>query len=375
MEDLERRISKLEKDKAALNSFENLAKRVMNISTVEVTRPKMSDINNQLINATKSIESVVFIETRADESKSTLTVEEEALRDMFGRDFGRDFFMPFRPLAGTGSGVIYEENIVLTNYHVVSAVVEHNFEVMIYFNNDGKNGEKGTLIAYDSKLDLALIKVDTSKCKPIKKGNSDNLEQGEIVLVLGAPIGSRSTVSMGVFGGKKMIPWGSELDQRLNEVLQTDADMLAGNSGGPLININGELLGINTYVRADEQTNGTLGYAIPITKAEPFIKQLQRNNKVVRIMIGISFDQTTRSVSGVSVDGGSFNILEVGDIILKVNGEQIKPMTNDIMLNLKRGENKLTISRGKEEKTVIVIGEEYLWNSKEKTMTKLESKL
>jgi len=153
------------------------------------------------------------------------------------------------------------------------------------------------------------------------------------------------------------------LDQRLNEVIQTDADMMGGNSGGPLVDINGHLLGINTYVRADAQTGGTLGFAIPITKAKPFIDKLEKNEKIVRIMIGVNFSQATKVVSGVSKDGGSYNKLKDGDIIESVNGVKIKPMTNDIMKNLKKGDNELKIMRDGEEMVVTVIGEEYLWDS------------
>lgn len=372
MENLERRIAQLEKENIAMKSFESLAKRVMNISTGEV-KPTISDINNQLVNATKSMNSVVFIETKVvvqdvEENESRELTEYERFLEMFGFNF----FMPYTPPPGTGSGIIYKKDIILTNYHVVDAVAEYNYEVWVYFNNDSKKGRKGKLIAGDSKLDLAVISVDTGDCPVMTIGNSDDLNQGEIVLALGAPIGSRSTVSMGVFGGKKMIPWESDLDQRLNEVIQTDADMMGGNSGGPLVDINGKLLGINTYVRADAQTGGTLGFSIPITKAQPFIEEMLNQGEVIRIMIGVNFSQTTMVVSGVSSDGGSYNKLKDGDMIEEVNGVKIKPMSNDIMQNLKKGDNVLKIIRDGEAMEVTVTGEEYLWDSVKRVWMKNE---
>jgi S1-C subfamily serine protease len=371
MEELERRISNLEKDNAGLKAFENLAKRVINTES-KIT---MKDINENLIKAAKSMKSVVFVETIVVEQEVKENEGAQTEFDRFLEMFGYDFFMPYTPPVGTGSGVILKKDLVLTNYHVVSSVAEFNYNVKVYFDDDSKQPKMASLLGYDQKLDLALIKVDTGSCPKIEIGDSDKLVMGELVLALGAPIGSRSSVSMGVFGGKKMIPWGSDLDQRLNEVLQTDADMMSGNSGGPLVDIDGKLVGINTFVRADSQTGGTLGFAIPISKAMKYINELEKNNKVVRIMIGISLDQTLGMVTSITETGGSFGKLEKNDIILKVGEVLVRPMTNDIMLNLKKGDNKLTIKRGEKEMEVIVTGKEYIWDSKKKNWVELISQM
>lgn len=194
--------------------------------------------------------------------------------------------------AGTGSGVVYKiengEAYIVTNNHVIE-----NAEKLEITLADGSKKE-AKLIGSDMWTDLAVIKVKADGIETVANfGDSEVLKQGETVIAIGNPLGLDfyGSVTVGVISGTdRAVPVdlnGDGTEDWQSEVLQTDAAINGGNSGGALVNLNGDLIGINSMKIASEQVEG-LGFAIPINTVIPIIKQLEENGEVVRPAMGIS---------------------------------------------------------------------------------------
>ncbi|MDI7743386.1 trypsin-like peptidase domain-containing protein [Lysinibacillus fusiformis] len=193
--------------------------------------------------------------------------------------------------AGSGSGVIYKVDnglaYVITNYHVVEGAKQ--LEVTLA---DGTK-EEAQLVGSDIWTDLAVISIKSEKVKTVAKfGDSDVLKQGETVIAIGNPLGLDfyGSVTTGVISGKdRAVPVDLNADGNEDwetEVLQTDAAINPGNSGGALINITGELVGINSMKIAQDTVEG-LGFSIPINTVIPIIEELEKNGEVKRPTMGI----------------------------------------------------------------------------------------
>jgi serine protease Do len=194
--------------------------------------------------------------------------------------------------AGTGSGVVYKiengEAYIVTNNHVIEKA--EKLEITLA---DGSKKE-ATLVGSDIWTDLAVIKVKADGIETVADfGDSEVLKQGETVIAIGNPLGLDfyGSVTVGVISGTdRAVPVdlnGDGTEDWQSEVLQTDAAINGGNSGGALVNMNGDLIGINSMKIASEQVEG-LGFAIPINTVIPIIKQLEENGEVVRPAMGIS---------------------------------------------------------------------------------------
>lgn len=199
--------------------------------------------------------------------------------------------------AGTGSGVIYKidgnEAYIVTNYHVIEDAQKLDITLA-----DGTKKE-ATLVGGDVWTDLAVIKVDAKDIKTVAQfGDSDTLKQGEPAIAIGNPLGFDfyGSVTTGVISGtERSVPVdldGDGSEDWESEVIQTDAAINGGNSGGALVNINGDLIGINSMKIAAESVEG-LGFAIPINTVIPVIKQLEENGEVVRPQMGVSLMDLT----------------------------------------------------------------------------------
>lgn len=199
--------------------------------------------------------------------------------------------------AGTGSGVVYKiENgvaYIVTNHHVIEDA--EKLEITLA---DGSKKE-ATLVGSDIWTDLAVIKVDADGIKTVADfGDSEVLKQGETVIAIGNPLGLDfyGSVTVGVISGtNRAVPVdlnGDGTEDWQSEVLQTDAAINGGNSGGALVNLNGDLIGINSMKIASEAVEG-LGFAIPINTVIPIIQQLEGNGQVVRPAMGISLMDLT----------------------------------------------------------------------------------
>lgn len=199
--------------------------------------------------------------------------------------------------AGSGSGVIYKKvgdtAYIVTNNHVVEGA--KRLEVTLA---DGSKAE-AKLIGSDVWTDLAVISISSKKVNTVATfGNSDVLKQGETVIAIGNPLGLdfSGSVTTGVVSGKdRTVPVDLNGDNEPDwqaEVLQTDAAINPGNSGGALVNLAGEVIGINS-MKISESTVEGLGFAIPINSAIPVINELQKSGKVERPSMGVSLIDLT----------------------------------------------------------------------------------
>jgi serine protease Do len=224
-----------------------------------------------------------------------------------GQDFFDFFFGPGGPqqrraprggddeqrAVSGGSGVIISPNgEILTNYHVIASMgsTDNALEVK---TNDGKS-YKATVLGKDKELDIALIKIEASHLPFAKLGDSDGLRIGEWVVAIGNPLGLEHTVTQGIISAK-----GRKLDTGVSSFLQTDAAINRGNSGGPLLNLRGEVVGINTAINPAGQN---IGFAVPISQVNRILKDLRSGKPVSRGYLGIGpaeLDQAYQDALGV----------------------------------------------------------------------------
>jgi serine protease Do len=243
--------------------------------------------------------------------------------------------MPQQPrrAQGLGSGFVVDRNgYILTNNHVV----ENATRIQVTLPGD-KTQYTAKLIGTDSELDLAVLKIDAGKqLTPLRMGNSDAIEVGDWAVAIGSPFGLDQTMTAGIISAK-----GRDLgerDHQLQRFLQTDAAINRGNSGGPLLNINGEVVGINTMIVSGSGNFEGIGFALPINLAVNSYNQIAKNGKVSRGAIGIQFAREENGAllkaygasSGVFVQsvnpGGpaAKGGVEASDIIVGINGQTIK---------------------------------------------------
>jgi len=226
----------------------------------------------------------------------------------------------------TGSGVVYdEEGHIITNSHVVSSA-QGDIEVKF---SDGTSA-KASLVGMDQRGDLAVLKVDgVSNLTPIAIGDSNGLSVGDTVLALGSPLGLDGSVTSGIVSAlDRAISDGSS---SLQGLIQTDAAINRGNSGGALVNGRGELIGINTAIATTDSSGGSIGvgFAIPSATATTTADQLIEGGSVERAFLGVSMSELTGGGTGAVVtdvqagspasDAG----LKTGDVITAIDGSPV----------------------------------------------------
>ncbi len=233
---------------------------------------------------------------------------------------------------GQGSGIIFSsKGLVLTNAHVV----DQSDEIIVGLS-DGRR-IAGRVVGQDYLTDLAVVQLDGSeKWTQVLLGNSDQIEVGDWAIAVGNPYGLEKTVTLGIISNlNRNVSQLGISDKRLN-LIQTDAAINPGNSGGPLLNSEGEVIGINTLVRSGPGAG--LGFAIPINKAIEIASQLVLNGKVIHPMIGVSLSPVEYSPNSSSqkkligaliiyiVPGGPAERsgLKPNDIVIEINQENIK---------------------------------------------------
>lgn len=276
----------------------------------------------------------------------------------------------------TGSGVIIsKDGYILTNNHIIDTsstttskyyTVSDANKVLVYLYEED-NPVEATIIGSDSVTDLAILKIDRNDLTPVEIGDSDSVQVGEFAMAIGNPLDMRNTVTSGIISGVNR-----EIEDdngTMYTLIQTDAAINAGNSGGALVNADGKLIGINTLKMSGTGIEG-MGFAIPINSTLDISEQLISTGKVKRPYIGISGTDVSETLSeyynipvGVYVrsiqsDGpAKSSDLKPGDVIVKFNGEKIETMSQ---LNKKKNDCKigdevtLTVSRGGEEVDVKV---------------------
>lgn len=273
---------------------------------------------------------------------------------------------------GLGSGIILTDNgYILTNQHVCGDKYSNCYVTL-------ENGDiyNGSVLWSDSNIDLAIIKIAANNLNYIELGDSDNISLAEEVFAVGNPIGIefQRTVTKGIISGINRTIKIEENNQGsyMEDLIQTDATINEGNSGGPLVNKNGELIGINTVKITDAEG---IGFAVPVNIVKPILEKLVKTGKFEEAYLGIyGYDKEVIPYlnsnleinSGVYVatilsDGPLFNKeLQIGDIISKIDGIQINKM-NDLKKYIytknPKDKVKLTIERaGKELEIEVELG-------------------
>lgn len=257
-------------------------------------------------------------------------------RRFFGEEFERRLPIPReRREQGLGSGVIVSpDGYILTNNHVV----EQADEIKVLLPD--KRSFKAKVIGTDPKTDVAVIKIDASNLPVLPWGDSSQLQVGELVLAVGNPFGLNQTVTMGIISAVGRANMGI-VDYE--DFIQTDAAINPGNSGGALVNLKGELIGINTAIFSRSGGNMGIGFAIPSKMAKGVMESLIKHGKVVRGWLGVSIQEVTYDlakefgasdtngalVADVLEDGPAAKAkLQRGDIITAYNGTPIKDPTH-----------------------------------------------
>ena len=249
--------------------------------------------------------------------------------DPFGR--GRRAPRSFRQ-RGLGSGVVVSaDGYILTNHHVVDGAQQ----IRVDFT-DGRTFE-ATLTGSDQPSDLAVLKIDATRLQPLAMGNSDAVEIGDVVLAIGNPLGVGQTVTMGIVSAKGRSTGVG--DGSYEDFLQTDAPINQGNSGGALVSLNGELIGINSQILSTSAGNIGIGFAIPANMARDVMEDLRSGGRVRRAQLGVTVQPMTSDlaaslglkeaagalVSGVESGGAADRAgVKRGDLIQAFNGQPVR---------------------------------------------------
>jgi Do/DeqQ family serine protease len=290
----------------------------------------------------------------------------EVFRHFFG---GQGPQVQERPFRGLGSGVIIDadKGYVVTNNHVVDNADEITVKL-----TDGRE-LKAKKLGADEQSDIALLKIEPDDLKAVPLANSDKLLVGDFVVAIGNPFGLNQTVTSGIVSalGRSGLNIGGYED-----FIQTDAAINRGNSGGALVNLKGELVGINTAIFGPNGGNVGIGFAIPSNMMKNLVDQIIEFGEVRRGLLGIlgqDVDAGLSEAMNLDVNKGAFvsevspesaaekGGIEAGDIITKVNGKSISSFQE---LRAKIGsmgagaEVKLTILRkGKTQKVTVTLGD------------------
>lgn len=245
---------------------------------------------------------------------------------LFRYFFGDDdipFREPSRVVRSLGSGVIVSrDGLILTNNHVIAGASRISVTLA-----DGRRFTDAQVVGADPATDLALLRVRANNLPAIKWGDSRALEVGEWVLAIGNPYGLSQTVTAGIVSAKGRRDVGISVYE---DFIQTDAAINPGNSGGALVNIRGELVGINTAILSQSGGNVGIGFAIPSHEARRVMELLLRDGKVSRGWLGIIPARVEEgAVQGVVVANLFRNSpadlagLDIEDIILECNGKRV----------------------------------------------------
>ena len=322
-----------------------------NVISQSSINTKLNEINNYSNQSfiTKAVErtgsSVVTIDTQRYVKQRKFQRNSQLFLDpYFERFFGLDFPKDNQPRIeqSQGSGFIFADGLVMTNAHVVNG----SDKVIVGLTNGKKLNAK--LIGQDFFTDLAVLKIEGKGPWPkAKLGDSTKIKVGDWAIAVGNPFGLENTVTLGIISNlNRNVTQLGIYDKKL-ELIQTDAAINPGNSGGPLLNSNGEVIGINTLIRSGPGAG--LSFAIPINKAKEIAYQLINNGKVIHPMIGISLvDESNPETNKISVKVGYVvpnspaekSGFMINDIIIKVGNKDIEAASDVISQISKNGINK-----------------------------------
>lgn len=342
----------------AANNDNNIAESENNPKQIESKENKESTKKDININADDSIESVV-VKKSIDSVVGINTISEVTQNTFFGQQSGY--------VEGIGSGsIVTEDGYIVTNSHVVSN--GDVTQINVLFSN-GETSE-AELVWNDAALDLAIIKVKKDNLPAIELGDSDEVGIGDKAIAIGNPLGFelQSTVTSGIISGlNRTVKFNTGVG--MDGLMQTDAAINSGNSGGALLNTKGELIGINT---AKAGNSDGIGFAIPINIVKPVIEKVRKTGKFNSVYLGItgqSVDYIKQipnfNTEKLGTDEGVYVVssfdknsdIEEGDVITAIDGMAVKDMNSlrKALLSYEVGDKaKLTVYRDGSKKEIDV---------------------
>ena len=278
-----------------------------------------------------------------------------------------------------GSGIIIsEDGYILTNNHVVNSSSSSSFyevgdasKVTVYLHND-ETPYEGTIVGTDEQTDLAVIKIEKTGLTAAELGDSDSVQVGEFAMAIGNPLGMESSVTSGVISAVNREI--TDTDGTTYTLIQTDAAINSGNSGGALVNSDGQVIGVNFLKVSGTGVEG-LGFAIPINDAKEIAEQLIQYNKVKRPYMGISgididSDDARRYslVEGIYVrsvedfSAAQKADIRIGDVIIEMDGQKVTNMNElNALKNAHQIGDEVTLKvnrSGKEIEIKLTLGEQ-----------------
>jgi len=362
----------IEDNESAQNSYTRSPEQSEKIS---LTDSRETAITRGIAEVTPAVVGISVTQIRYSQSP--------VMSDPFWR-----FMMPGTPrwfqeeVSSIGSGFIYDDQgFIITNAHVVENAVEITVTLA-----DGSQ-HKASLIGLDEKTDLALIKIkDHGKYQAVDLGNSDQIIMGEWIIAMGNPFGlfseSRMPIATAGIISSLHMDFGFQQSGRVyQDMIQTDASINSGNSGGPLVNSEGQVIGINTFIFSGGNNSGSIGigFALPINRAMVIIDELRKNGFVDRnYSTGIVYRNNNNRnaqlfnlnmTTGVIVFGvkdgspAERGGIHIGDLIVGLEGQSIQTtdniLTYFISQNLKSGDSLLLnlLRQGNRQDISIILGE------------------
>ena len=322
-----------------------------NLISEPLSNPRFNEFNSTPNKSfvSKAVEktgsSVVTIDTQRYIKKRKFPRNSQLFQDpYFERFFGLNLPNDNRPRIeqSQGSGFIFADGLVMTNAHVVNG----SDKVIVGLTNGKKLNAK--LIGQDFFTDLAVLKIEGRGPWPkAQLGDSAKIKVGDWAIAVGNPFGLENTVTLGIISNlNRNVNQLGIYDKKL-ELIQTDAAINPGNSGGPLLNSDGEVIGINTLIRSGPGAG--LSFAIPINKAKEIAYQLIKNGKVIHPMIGISLIEESNSEGKDNVVKVGYIVpnspaeksgIKIDDILIKVGNKDIETASDVIEQISKNGINK-----------------------------------
>lgn len=327
--------------------------------------------------ATTATPAVVHIKTKTKAKQVSNSARQRfsnPFSDLFGDDFG-DFFgggpriIPEQRASGSGV-IITDDGYIVTNNHVVDGADDINVTL------SNKKSYKATLVGTDPSSDLAVIKIEGKGLPYLVYGNSDDTKLGQWVLAIGYPLTLDVTVTAGIVSAKSRSIGINDRQSNtaIESFIQTDAAVNPGNSGGALINTNGELIGINSAIASPTGSYAGYSYAIPVNMVKKIVTDIVKFGAVQRAFIGIQYpkenltDEQKKELGAGYKEGEGVYVTDVpsdgaaaaagikkGDVVTKINGKEVTtgPELQEQVTRYKPGDKiSLTYLRGGKENTV-----------------------
>ena len=245
--------------------------------------------------------------------------------------------------SGTGSGSVIQSDsrgsYILTNNHVIAGGVNGG-TITVTFQD--RTSVRARIVGRDPSYDLAVLRIDTPNLPTLAIGNSEQIVVGDAVVAIGSPLGLSGTVTSGIVSAlRRPVTAGGSGDASYFSAIQTDAAINPGNSGGPLVNANGQMIGVNSAIATVGNSSGEsgsigLGFAIPMKQAVRVVEEIIKTGKSTIPVIGVQIDSTYNGdgarIAGVESGGPAAGAgLKPGDVITKVNGVPVVDSTEAIV--------------------------------------------